>query len=114
MIEATKKATPRKKRSDRTHILYRIDTKDGFYIGLTAKTQSTVEKSMERRFGKHLSRAVREDKPWSLYVSLRASLLGKTQHPVSIHILTTVRGKAEAHRVERELIRDLAPSLNTF
>jgi hypothetical protein len=113
MIEAIKKA-PRKKRSDRTHILYRIDTADGFYIGITAKTQSSLEKSLQYRFGKHLSRATREDKPWSLYVSLRKCLTGKTLKPVSIHVLTTVRGKAAAHTMERELIRTMCPNLNTF
>ncbi len=105
---------PRKKRSDRTHIIYRIDTKDGFYIGLTAKTQDTVDKSVRYRFGKHLSRAIREDKPWNLYKSLKTSLLGRKQYPISIHVLTTVRGKAAAHTLERELIAQYAPTLNTF
>jgi hypothetical protein len=98
----------RKKRSDRTHILYQLVVGEDSYVGLTAKTNSTVNKSVQVRFVKHMSRARSENKPWPLYEAMR------THGPEAfeIYILETVRGKLQAHSRERELINELQPTLN--
>ena len=103
------KNTPRRKRQDRTHIVYQIQSGTDFYIGVTAKTESTVLKSVRVRMNKHLYRSRSEDKTWRLYEALRE------RGPAAFRymILAVMRGKHEAHAVERGLIRELQPTLNT-
>jgi hypothetical protein len=48
------KTVARKKRTDRTHIIYMIESGADFYIGVTAKTMSTVKKSVLVRCNKHM------------------------------------------------------------
>jgi hypothetical protein len=103
------KKTPRKKRTDRTHIVYRISSGRDFYIGVTAKTGSTVLKSVRVRMNKHLYRSRSEDKSWALYEALRA----RGPESFVFEIVAVVRGKTPAHQLERALIRELAPTLNT-
>jgi len=100
---------PRKKRRDRTHIVYRIESGTDFYIGVTARTESTVLKSVRVRMNKHLYRSRSEEKSWRLYEALRER--GTSAFRYSI--LAVVRGKSEAHAYERALIRELQPTLNT-
>jgi hypothetical protein len=109
MKEQTMTAT-RKKRSDRNHIIYEIVGAKGSYIGVTAKTESTVLKSIRARAAKHFYRAKTETKDWALCEFLR-TLTSKEE--VDIRVRELVRGKAEAHRRERELIRELNPFYNT-
>jgi hypothetical protein len=104
----TKKA-PRKKRTDRTHIVYKIISGTDFYIGVTARTESTVLKSVRVRMNKHLYRSRSEDKSWALYEALRE----RGPECFCYTILAVVRGKSAAHSVERALIRELRPNLNT-
>ena len=108
MLMDTKKA-PRKKRADRTHVIYKIMSGTDFYIGVTAKTESTVLKSVRVRMNKHLYRSRSEDKSWALYEAIRARGPGAFAYG----IVAVVRGKREAHQVERALIRELRPNLNT-
>ena len=103
------KKAPRKKRADRTHIVYKIVSGTDFYIGVTAKTESTVLKSVRVRMNKHLYRSRSEDKSWALYEALRDRGPGAFAYS----IVSVVRGKSEAHSVERALIRELRPNLNT-
>jgi hypothetical protein len=101
--------TKRKKRNDRTHIIYEIVVAGRFsYIGITAKTQTTVLKSLRLRFRKHLERARNEDKNWPLYSALRK--YGAEQ--VELVIIEIVRGKAAAHQRETQLIKKNRPALN--
>ena len=104
-----KKTVTRKRRSDRTHVIYMIASGDDYYIGVTAKTESTVNKSVQVRFNKHVYRARSEAKSWKLYEAMRA----RGVEAFDLYILDTVRGKADAHKRERELIREYKPSLNT-
>ena len=100
----------RKKRTDRNHIIYELVVNGLNYIGVTAKTESTVNKSVLARAAKHFYRAKKENKDWSLCVALRA-LNDKSEIEVYVHEI--VRGKAAAHKREVELRRLLKPALNT-
>ena len=97
-------------RTDRNHIIYEIVTPVGTYIGVTAKTQTTVLKSLLARAAKHYYRAKRESYDWALCQYLR-TLEDKSQ--IDIRAVEMVRGKQPAHTRERELIRSLNPLLNT-
>jgi hypothetical protein len=108
--ERLERAMTRKPRTDRNHIIYEIVTPQGSYIGVTAKTQSTVLKSLRSRAAKHYYRARTEAKDWLLCQYLR-TLNDKNQIDIRMHEM--IRGKAAAHTRERELIRELKPALNT-
>lgn len=99
----------RKKRTDRTHIVYMLTSGSDFYIGVTAKTASTVKRSVMTRAMKHLYRARSEDRSWALYDAMRER--GTTEFMVNV--LAVIRGKSAAHNHERELIRQHRPTLNT-
>jgi Mg2+ and Co2+ transporter CorA len=105
-----KQNTARKKRTDRMHIIYQIVTAEGSYIGVTAKTESTVLKSIRARAAKHFYRAKKETKDWLLCEALR-KLTDKSQ--VDIRAVELIRGKKPAHTRERELIAIMNPELNT-
>ena len=103
-------STTRKKRSDRTHIIYELLLEGGNYIGVTAKTESTVLKSVKARVAKHYYRAKTEGKDWLLCAEL-SKLNSKEE--IVFRVLATVRGKAEGHVREVALRRLINPTLNT-
>jgi hypothetical protein len=105
----TQQKATRKKRSDRTHVIYKIMSGSDFYIGVTAKTESTVLKSVRTRINKHIYRSRSEDKSWLLYEAIRERGCGA----FAFAIVSVVRGKSAAHQIERALIRELRPNLNT-
>ena len=107
-MTATK--THRKKRVDRTHIVYELNVLGLTYIGVTAKTESTVLKSVKTRAAKHFYRAHNDGKNWLLCEALR-QLSDKSE--IAVRVLAVVRGKAEGHKLEVELRRQHEPALNT-
>ena len=100
----------RKKRADRNHIIYELVVNGLNYIGVTAKTESTVNKSVMSRAAKHFYRAQKEDKNWLLCAELR-KLSDKSEIEVYVH--EVIRGKAAAHKREVEIRRMVKPALNT-
>lgn len=100
----------RKKRSDRNHIIYELVVAGQRYIGVTAKTETTVLKSVRARAAKHFYRAKTETKNWLLCEALRAL---SCKEDIEIRVHEIVRGKAEAHKREVEIRRMLRPELNT-
>ena len=105
-----KETVTRKKRVDRNHIIYELVVNGLNYIGVTAKAETTVLKSVRARAAKHFYRAKTENKDWALCVALR-SLNDKSEIEIRIHEI--IRGKAEAHKREVELRRMIKPILNT-
>lgn len=99
----------RKSRSDRKHVIYSLSVNGLEYIGVTYVDRSAVGKSVIRRWQKHVRRALTEGKDWSLCKAIRK--YGPDAFEVCYY--EVVRGKTEAHHRERELIRELAPVLNT-
>ena len=100
----------RKPRSDRNHIIYELRVNGLNYIGVTAKTESTVLKSVRARAAKHFYRAKTETKNWLLCAELR-KLSSKDEIEIIVHEI--VRGKAAAHKREVEIRRAVRPALNT-
>ena len=106
----TTQKTVRKRRVDRNHIIYELRVPAGNYIGVTAKTESTVAKSVRVRANKHFYRAKTESKNWLLCLALR-ELASKEAIEIVIHAI--VRGKALAHKEEVRIRRAVGPTLNT-
>lgn len=101
----------RKKRSDRNHIIYQItnEVTGEIYIGITAVAGRAYLHSLKSRWKKHLSRWKTQNPEWRLYQSL--TQYGETAfRPI---ILEIIRGKAEAHNRECQLIKSLNPQLNS-
>ena len=104
------KTTTRKKRTDRNHIIYELRVGTDNYIGVTAKTETTINKSVLARAAKHFYRAKTETKNGLLCEALR-TLASKNDIQVLVH--EVIRGKAAAHKREVELRRIINPTLNT-
>jgi len=101
----------KKKRSDRNHVIYRMEMETGeSYIGLTVAQGQAFLRSVKVRVQKHLSRAKREQKDWNLYSFLREN----EDVSITYEVLEVVRGRKPAHQRERELIAEYQPELNTF
>jgi predicted GIY-YIG superfamily endonuclease len=98
----------RKKRSDRRHIVYSITNAEtgDFYIGIT---QGFREKDLKIRLQKHIRRALTEGKSWRLCGAIRSYGAGA----FVAQIVEVVRGKTTAHALERQLIGEYSPTLNT-
>ena len=103
----TTRRTPRK---DCNYIIYEmVDELGNNYIGLTRKSQPNATKVVAERWRKHKSRARNENRLWALYVYLKS---GGLEHEWTHRVLAIVRGRAEAYEYERELVKELTPSLN--
>lgn len=104
----------RKKRTDRNHVIYLLTNtiNDKQYIGITVAKGRAFKWSALNRFHKHVSRArIELDKDWPLYRDMR-KYEGDESIVYEISVLQVVRGKAEVHRIETELINTIKPKLN--
>jgi hypothetical protein len=98
----------RKKRNDRNYVLYRLYVDGAEYIGLTVSIGRAFLKSVKIRVQKHMSRALVEDKNWTLCNALRSAEV------VEYEVLEVIRGRKAAYSRERELIAEYSPELNDF
>jgi hypothetical protein len=80
------------------------------YIGITVKNYSTPYKTLKRRIQKHVQRAFAESKNWTLCESIRKW----GAENFTFGLIQSVRGRSAAHQIERQLIRQYQPELNTF
>lgn len=101
--------TKRKARSDRKHVIYSLYVDGQEYIGVTFVDNGRVNASVMRRFRKHVNRAMTEGRDWALCKAIRKY----GADAFEIYYYDVVRGKSAAHIRERELIKEMAPSLNT-
>jgi predicted GIY-YIG superfamily endonuclease len=101
----------RKKRNDRNHVLYEIvNTNNGkSYLGITAAIGRRFHYSAKLRLQKHFSRARKENKQWALYIDMREN----DQEVYELFIVDIVRGKALAHKIETELLKEFQYELNS-
>jgi hypothetical protein len=97
-----------KKRCDRNHVIYRMFIGDQSYIGLTVANGRAFGKAVKLRVQKHISRAMMEQKDWSICEALRGAEV------VEYEVLEVIRGRKPAHQRERVLIKELEPTLNEF
>ena len=100
----------RKRRTDRNHVIYLITCKvtGDTYVGITVATGRAYKKSVAKRWTKHLYHALVEKRTGLLQIAIREHGADAFEHTV----LEIVRGKAATHKRERELIGELAPTLN--
>ena len=98
----------RKKRNDRNYILYHLSVDGQSYIGLTVAVGRAFLRSVKVRVQKHISRALVEDKDWTLCEALRHA-----DH-IQYSVIEVVRGRKNAYKRERELIAFRQPELNDF
>jgi hypothetical protein len=98
----------RKKRNDRNYILYHLSVDGQNYIGLTVAVGRAFLRSVKVRVQKHRSRALVENKDWSLCNAI------KEAESIEYSIIEVIRGRKSAYQRERELIAEFQPELNDF
>ena len=79
------------------------------YIGITV-CGNNVKKALKVRFQKHVRRAVTENKDWNLCRNIRAH----GADAFEMEVIGVVRGRKDAHNMERGLIAELCPALNQY
>ena len=101
----------RKKRSDRTHLIYLLTNTvtSETYIGMAACVDRSGKETLAARWSRHVGRAFNQNKNWNLCESIRK------YGPEVFHkeIVTFIRGKAESHALETQLKKEGNPALNT-
>ena len=102
----------RKRRNDRNHVIYLATNQvtDESYIGITVVTGRAYKKSAQQRWLGHVYRAEIEQAELPLSANIRYYGTGA----FIVQILEVVRGKANAHAREFELIREYNPKLNVL
>lgn len=100
----------RKGRKDRAHVVYLLTVGDHEYIGITFVRERSIPKTMHARLKQHWYNAYVHQKDWALSKALRKL---DCIEDIEYEILEKTRGKEAAHKIERELILEFMPSLNT-
>lgn len=98
----------RKKRNDRNYVLYKLYVDGQEYIGLTVTQGQAILRSVKVRVQKHISRAMVENKEWTLCAAIRNA------NVIEYEVIEVVRGRKPAYQRERELIAEFEPILNDF
>lgn len=100
----------RKRRNDRTQCIYSIvcEKTGEEYIGITVALGRAYKKSIASRWQKHTYHAFVEGRSFPLQKAIRKHGVEAFSH----ELLFTVRGKAAAHELEREIIAERKPALN--
>jgi hypothetical protein len=101
---------PRKKRSDRNHVIYLITNlyTSETYIGITAAIRQAYLHSAKLRLKQHISDAATRIKNSRLHDSIRTY----GSDGFTVEVIYVIRTKAAAHQLETELIRQFRPQLN--
>lgn len=99
----------RKRRSDCNHIVYSLSVGKLQYIGVTVVSGRSPKRSLKVRWQKHVRRALTEGRDWNLCQAIRKH----GPEAFLVQVVEIVRGKAAAHKLERDLIRQCNPRLNT-
>lgn len=101
----------RKRRSDRNHLIYKIENKQtgDFYIGVTVVTGKAYLKSLRSRWKRHIYKAQVIGEQWNFPSAIRE--FGESAF--SLQILEIVRGKSSAFEREANLINEQRPTYNT-
>ena len=100
----------RKRRNDRNHVVYLVtcDTTGDTYVGITVARGRAYQASMMERWRGHIYHATVENRHCPIHVAIRRYGADNFSHKV----LCVVRGKEATHAKERELVRELSPTLN--
>ena len=100
----------RKRRNDRNQVIYLLTCMPTGerYIGLTVARSRAYKRSVNIRFDAHIRNATVYNKDTLLYQAMRA------HGPTSFQreVLEVIRGKAEGHKRELEIARNLGVELN--
>lgn len=99
----------KRKLANRSHIVYELVVGDHSYIGVTVVENRSPKKSLARRWRKHVQRAYAENRGWKLCDAIRS--YGPDAFEMTI--LAVHKNKASAHDMERDMIREYCPDLNT-
>ena len=110
-VHTTKQTNVRKRRSDRNHLIYRVENSctGDFYIGVTVAVGRGHQKSLLTRWKRHVYKAVKLGVDWEFSAAIREH----GESAFRIEMLEVVRGKAEAFQRETQLINALRPAYNT-
>lgn len=102
-----------RKHTAKKHLLYKLHNLKTVqdYIGVTALIYNgDANKTLHRRFQKHVQRANAEKKQWQLSKSIQK--YGKDAFENTV--LEVFNDKASAHKKETRLINRFRPKLNTL
>jgi hypothetical protein len=100
----------RKKRSDRNHVIYKITCipTGECYIGLTVVRGRAFLGSIKTRWQGHVYHAIIENRQNPLQKRIRQY----GEESFQQELIKIIRGKKQAHNLERELIKINYPELN--
>ena len=100
---------PRKRRNDRTHVIYMLTAPNGDrYVGVTFSRGRAYQRSAKIRWEAHCRNAFKYGHDTLIADAIREFGADSFERVV----LEVVRGKQNAHNRERELISSVEPELN--